>query len=423
MRPLFLAAALFVAAQAQAQTAWPAGMERYARGWAESAVAAQLPQPVSIVPPEAGLSPAKQRFSGVWQGWACANAFCEVKVAVERVTENSATVAYAGANQAQGLITDRTEAEFAGDELHARLRTGARLVLRMRADGDLEMSLWRPETTLLSVGVLSQQPPGYVRSVERVPTPWTHEGAPVTLEMVVYRPPGPGPFPTIIVNHGSTGEGNRPEWFVHTWAGTDVGKYFVRQGWQAVFPQRRGRGKSGGLYDEGFESDRSRYACRPELSLPGLDRAMEDLDAVMAHLHGRPDVDTSRMLISGVSRGGILSVAYAGRRPDAFRGVINFVGGWLGDRCPGSAEVNPTGFKRGAGFGKPMLWLYGDGDPFYSLRHSRGNHEAFAAAGGKARFVAFEKIPLGNGHSVHLNPVLWEPEVDAYLKEIGLTGL
>ena len=54
-----------------------------------------------------------------------------------------------------------------------------------------------------------------------------------------------------------------------------------------LFAQGRGRGQSDGLYDEGFERDRSRYACRPELAIPGLDRPVADLDVVMTHV--RPD--------------------------------------------------------------------------------------------------------------------------------------
>ena len=61
-----------------------------------------------------------------------------------------------------------------------------------------------------------------------------------------------------------------------------------------------------------------------------------------------------------------------------------------------------------------MLWLYGENDPFYALDHSRGNFEAFRAAGGKGRFIGF-RVPGGNGHSVILFPRLWAAEVDRYL--------
>jgi dienelactone hydrolase len=402
---------------AGADTAWPPSMPGFTRGLAESSVAATLPEGIALVAPGPEVPPARARFAGLWRGWACRNAACDVKIAVEQVSATNARIVYAGANAVQGLITDRAEASFEGDELVARLRTGARLVMRLRADGDMEMSLWRPDSTLLSVGVLSQQPPDHERRIERVPTSWSEQGAPVTLEMVVFRPTAGGPFPTLVFNHGSTGNGDRPELFTLTYTAPEIARFFVRQGWQVVFPQRRGRGKSGGLYDEGFEPDRKRYACEAARSLPGLERAIEDLDAVMAHLRTRADVDARRMMIGGVSRGGILSAVYAGTRPGAFLGVVNFVGGWVGDRCADADDVNGGSFKRAAAFPRPMLWLYGEKDPFYAVRHSRRNHEAFVSAGGQGEFLVFDAPAGDNGHNIVHHPSIWRPALERYLRE------
>jgi dienelactone hydrolase len=405
-------------ATAYAQTAWPDYMPNLVAGPSESAVAAQLPADVAVVTPDAVLAPDNARFSGVWRGWACLFAQCDVTVAVERLTATGATVAYAGASAAQGRVTERGEARFVGHELHMPLRAGANLVLRLRASGDMEMSLWKSGAQLLSAGVLTQKPFAYARFVERIPTPWTDAtGRAQTLEMVIYQPPGKGPFPTLVFNHGSTGDGDKPEWFTHTWTSPEVGRYFADKGWQVVFPQRRGRGKSDGLYDEGFEPDRSRYACQASLSLPGLERALADLDAVMAYLPTRSDVNPQRLLIGGVSRAGILSTVYAGTRNTPLLGVLNFVGGWVGDRCPDADNVNPVAFRRGAAFAKPTLWLYGSKDPFYALAHSKRNFDAFVAAGGKGKFVTFDKVPGGNGHHVHASPSLWQIELNDYLRQ------
>lgn len=56
------------------------------------------------------------------------------------------------------------------------LRTSARLALRLRPDSDMEMSLWRPDAQLMSMGVLSRRPAPYLRQVEWVQTPWTENG-------------------------------------------------------------------------------------------------------------------------------------------------------------------------------------------------------------------------------------------------------
>jgi dienelactone hydrolase len=185
-----------------------------------------------------------------------------------------------------------------------------------------------------------------------------------------------------------------------------------------IFPQRRGRGASEGRYDEGFEADRSRYSCEPSLSLPGVDRAIEDLDAVMAHVRTRSDVVQSKLLLAGQSRGGILSIAYAGERPDVFVGVVNFVGGWMGDRCANAVAINTATFKRGAKFLRPTLWLYGDADPFYNLSHSKGNFAAFAAAGGKGRFESYWVPGQNAGHAVIAHPKLWTDHLTQYLESV-----
>jgi dienelactone hydrolase len=407
---------------AQAQTQWPDYIHTLKPDWSESPVAAVLPAGVVIAAPGSEVPAARARFSGNWQGWACPSQSCDVRVAVERLHADGATVAYAGAD-ATGRLAHRGEAQFVAEELHLRLHTGARLVLRLRADGDMEMTLWRADAKLMASGVLTQRPlgPQRLRSVESLATPWTHQGQAVALTMVVYRPDGgPGPWPTVVMNHGSTGWGDRPERFGHVFTSLGLVRHFTQRGWQVIFPQRRGRGGSGGLYDEGFTPDRAHYSCDPQLSIPGFDRALEDLHLVMQHVLARPDVDARRVLLSGMSRGGILATAYAGLHPQQVAGVINFVGGWLGDICRQLDAINPMLFRRGATYPRAMLWLYGNVDSFFPLSHARANFAAFSAAGGQGRFVVYE-LPQGqDGHYIDGRPELWQGDVDEYLRKMGL---
>lgn len=250
---------------------------------------------------------------------------------------------------------------------------------------------------------------------QMISTALVENGVPIQLELVIYRPAGVWPLPVVVFNHGSTGTGSDPAEFVKTWHSPTVAAWFNQRGYMVVFPQRRGRGKSGGLYDEGFAPDRSGYSCEPFYSLPGVNRAMTDIDEVMKHLRLRPDVDTRRMLIAGQSRGGILSIAYAGTRPTVFRGAINFVGGWMSDSCPNPTAINTTTFARGAPFPNQTVWLYGQNDPYYSLQHSRYNFDYFSSLGGKGTFNTFYLGAGVVGHNVFLYPALWGPVVDQYL--------
>ena len=245
----------------------------------------------------------------------------------------------------------------------------------------------------------------------------------VRLEVVIFKPEGAGPFPLLVVNHGSTGKGIDPALFTQTFKAPAFAKIFVSKGYLVAYPQRRGRGKSEGLYDEGFHADRTLgYTCEPERSLPGADRALGDIEAAVAVLHRRADVAAGPVLMAGFSRGGALSVAYAGMHPNDVAGVINFVGGWLGEVCGlAASKVNTRLLRRGGAFQRSMLWLYGIHDRFYSLGHSGENFVAFRAAGGKGTFLPFD-VPVGNGHLVMFEPSLWMADVDRYLDEIRTSG-
>ncbi len=205
--------------------------------------------------------------------------------------------------------------------------------------------------------------------------PVTIDGETVELATITYKPVGEGPFPTLIYHHGSTGGGRDPSIFARP-------------------------------YDP--------------LSLPGADRALRDIDAITPVILAQPFVDRSRVAIGGQSRGGILAVAWSGRQPAVPRAVVNFVGGWLSSRCWSRDEVNQNLFKRGVPYDRSTIWLYGDKDPYYPLRHSRDNFAAFEAAGGKGEFHEYAPPEGQNGHQIGSAPLLWGATLDVYLADQGL---
>lgn len=253
---------------------------------------------------------------------------------------------------------------------------------------------------------------------ERAPTPFTEDGMPVSLEVILFKPLFDGRYPTIVFHHGSTGNGSDPSRFGNTFTSKSVALYFVERGWMVAFPQRRGRGKSGGLYDEGFKPDRSGYSCQEAPALGGAERALEDLDVITDWIRNRADVDTTRMLVGGTSRGGILSIAHVARRPDVYLAAINFVGGWISEGCGDYRSINRTLFVAGAGFPGPSLWLYGENDSFYSLAYSRTNYEAFSFAGGLGTMLELRRAPGLNGHFVINDPELWGPPMEDFLIQL-----
>lgn len=244
------------------------------------------------------------------------------------------------------------------------------------------------------------------------------DGQTVRLQMRIYKPTRTGPVPTLVFNHGSTGRGRDPILFRRAIDFPELAQFFVRRGWAVVMPARRGRAGSEGRYNEGLAVDPAHgYSCQQALSIPGADRALRDIKAAMDAILAMPFVDRDRVIIGGHSRGGILSVAYAGQHPEQIKGVINFVGGWLGTGCPTADTINQGLFRRGARYPGDTIWLYGDDDPLYSLSHSRKNFAAFQAAGGKG---TFHKFSQSGGHRLVTYPDVWAPLIEAYLKRQGL---
>lgn len=273
---------------------------------------------------------------------------------------------------------------------------------------------------LLALVALTPSASAFTRDVVMVPV--IIDGEPVRLEVKTFVPAGDSPFPTLIFHHGSTGTGTDKFRFRATFESPAFTDFFINRGWALAMPSRRGRGASEGLYDEGFAPDRSGYTSEKTIALAGAERALRDIDAVTPAILAMPFVDKSRVVIGGASRGGILSIAYAGQNPGIFKGVVNFVGGWLGypTRYPSTPSINEQLFKRGASFPGQTLWLYGDKDPFYPLSHSRENFGAFQAAGGQGEFHEYPPLQYRTGHEIHAQPGIWGPAVDDYLKRIGL---
>ena len=252
---------------------------------------------------------------------------------------------------------------------------------------------------------------------ERIPTPFTENGESVSLEVLLFKPLVDGRYPTMVFHHGSTGDGSDPSRFGNTFISKSIAFYFVERGWMVAFPQRRGRGRSDGLYDEGFKPDRSGYSCQENLALAGAAHALEDLDVITDWVRNRMDVDTTRLLVGGSSRGGILAVAHTAQRPDVYLAAINFVGGWIAEGCGDYQSINRTLFVNGAAFPGPSLWLYGKNDSFYSIAYSRSNFDAFTLAGGMGSMFELTRSPRLNGHFIINDLVLWEPVLDDFIAQ------
>lgn len=137
----------------------------------------------------------------------------------------------------------------------------------------------------------------------------------LTLHGFLHRPPGPGPFPAIVFNHGSE---QRPGW------SDDQAKFYVEQGFVLFVPHRRGHGQS---RDAGeYIGDLIDRTGRDSPALvEALVEQTDDVMAAVAYLAAQPYVDPTQIAAVGCSFGGIEALL-AAERGTGLVAAVDFAG-------------------------------------------------------------------------------------------------
>lgn len=142
----------------------------------------------------------------------------------------------------------------------------------------------------------------------------TYPSANRDLAGYLFVPGGDGPFPTMIVNHGSGGF--RPTI-------REVAKEFNRLGYAAFLPVRRGYHDNPGPHWRSYLTSAEASPAWGRQVVDALFQENDDVLAALDWLVVQPGVDSARIGITGISFGGIMTLLAAGRT-DRFRAVINF---------------------------------------------------------------------------------------------------
>lgn len=122
----------------------------------------------------------------------------------------------------------------------------------------------------------------------------------------LYKPVGKGPFPAVIWNHGSErNPKGQPE----------LARFYTQRGYVFFIPIRHGHGQAPGAYigtlqEELSARDLDRAVIRKKIA-DLHDRYNHDVVAAVAWLKEQPYVDPNRLVMSGVSYGGIQTVLTA----------------------------------------------------------------------------------------------------------------
>lgn len=241
----------------------------------------------------------------------------------------------------------------------------------------------------------------------------------VLMRTTVLRPVGVGPFPLVVINHGTTQNAERRRMLTAP-VFDALSHWFVRRGYAVALPQRPGHGETGGAYreDQGGCDD-------ADFARAGLGAA-ESIAAAVGYMRAQPFVRRIGIVVVGQSAGGWDALALASRAPAGLRAVINFAGG-LGGRSYDRPDNNCAPDRlvaTAAEFGRttriPTLWVYTENDSYFAPRLSGAMASAFRAAGGK---VDYQLLPAfgADGHfmaEMESSEAIWGPVVERFLERV-----
>lgn len=240
--------------------------------------------------------------------------------------------------------------------------------------------------------------------------PVTQNGASFQFETTIYKPPGNGPFPLLVMNHGKE-RGNpsnqKRDRFL------SMSREFVKRGYAVVVPMRKGFSQSSGSYSD--------YGCNMKDN--GQQQA-DDVAAVLDAMVRQPWVDRERIVVAGQSYGGLATMAFGTRQYPGVRGLLNFAGGLRidGGSCDWKSSLVTAFASYGASTSLPSLWFYGENDTFFDHPLAQRLQQAYQAAGGPSQLIAYGAFKndahgmIGSRDGVSI----WLPEVERFLKGIGM---
>ncbi len=241
----------------------------------------------------------------------------------------------------------------------------------------------------------------------------------VLMRTMLFRPPGPGPFPIVIVNHGTTQNAERRR-MLKAPDFDAMARWFVRHGYAVAVPQRPGHGETGGDYRE------DQGGCDDADFARAGRGAAESIASAIAYLRAQSFVRRTGVVVVGQSAGGWATLALASRAPAGVRAAIDFAGG-LGGRSWDRPDNNCAPDRlvaTAAEFGRttriPTLWIYTENDTYFPPRLSGAMAAAFRAAGGP---VDYELLPAfgEDGHFMAEqagSESAWGPVVERFLARL-----
>src|SRR5579872_5707687 len=200
-----------------------------------------------------------------------------------------------------------------------------------------------------------------------------------TLHGFLYKPAGPGPFPAVLYNHGSS------PGLINNAAFDAIAPRFVEQGWLFFAPYRRGQG----LSQDAGAFVLTQLAAAEKRGGPAAGDAtlvrllsgeqLNDQLAALAWLEAQTYVSAKQIAVMGNSFGGIETVLGAERRP--YCAAVDLTGAAMSwEQAPALREQLIRAVRKAQA---PILFIQAEND--YSTEPSKVLYAAAVAAHREAR--------------------------------------
>jgi len=242
----------------------------------------------------------------------------------------------------------------------------------------------------------------------------------VALRALLWRPRGRGPFPAVLLNHGSGRTREELERLgPYEGQAEALGPVFARHGYVFLFLFREGVGPSAGASaidlmnrELAAHGQEARNAVQLRLL---EDRELSAATAGLVFLRGLPGVDGRRVAVAGHSFGGSLTILQAAIEPDLRAAVIFSGAGYSWDRSP---ELRTRLLAAAEHIRTPVFFIHAAND--YSVNPGEALDARLAQLGKPHRLKIYP--PIGrtpeDGHNFpFLGIKIWEPDVFGFLDE------
>jgi len=167
-------------------------------------------------------------------------------------------------------------------------------------------------------------------SAQVAPQVVTFPSGSLRLTAYLWTPPGPGPFPAVLFNHGSGGAtADVTAGMQITEAADILAPFFLKHGYAFLYPFRRGHGPSADqapfMQDVLHREEEAKgKEARQHLQFTLLTtEQLDDVMAALAFLKSAPRIDSHRIAVAGHSFGGQLTLLAAERDP-TIRAAVTF---------------------------------------------------------------------------------------------------